>query len=111
MHIKHKEIIKAWLDGAKIEMMDGDGIWRIVENPHFREYGEYRAFKPEVPTPQWYFVNGTRPDWLNQDDYIEYYNSYGGPYRGTVNRLAFEKPSGLSAGYPNKILFIRLLKD
>lgn len=109
MHIKHKELIQAWLDGAKIEMMDADGIWRILENPNFREYGEYRVYKPDVPIPEWYFVDGTRPEWLNDYATILCSNSDGrliGPV--CARNVAFTR---ITDGVTRKILFIRIVED
>ena len=111
MHIKHKEIIKAWLDGAKIQYWFPPGkIWiDCHDKPLFLENDEYRVKPTEVPTPQWHFVDGVCPDWLNREDYIEYFNTSGGPYKGYTQDLRFTLVNW--HGVINKILFIRILKD
>ncbi len=43
---KHAEIIKAWADGAEIEIYD-DGTWKKAWNPNWYEACVYRI-KPEL---------------------------------------------------------------
>jgi len=45
---KHAELIKAWADGAEIEVMTDDRSWRLMLSPRW-ESKEYRI-KPE-PKP------------------------------------------------------------
>ena len=47
---KHAELIKAWADGAKIQLWWADG-WVDSENPNWG--GEIYRIKPE-PKPDWY---------------------------------------------------------
>jgi len=46
---KHAELIKAWADGAEIEVKDSNGIWDKVHTPTWGIPSEYRI-KPE-PKP------------------------------------------------------------
>lgn len=43
---KHAEIIKAWADGADIEVRIPEGSWALAELPSWHEHYEYRI-KPE----------------------------------------------------------------
>jgi hypothetical protein len=43
---KHAEVIKAWADGAEIEIK-GDSVWYSIKPPTFLEHCEYRI-KPET---------------------------------------------------------------
>src|SRR5690606_5521425 len=43
---KHAELIKAWADGAEIQIKLSDGIWKDIEYPNWGTYVEYRV-KPE----------------------------------------------------------------
>lgn len=47
---KHAEIIKAWADGAEIEIKSYEGDWLTVYHPSFNGNREYRI-KPQL-TPQ-----------------------------------------------------------
>jgi hypothetical protein len=62
-HKWHKEI-KAWADGAEIEVFDiRTGEWAVEPNPHFYENVyqlEYRI-KPQPKEPQYLYV------WLDKD--------------------------------------------
>lgn len=45
---KHAELIKAWADGAEIELMKIDGTWANADVPTWSEWCAYRI-KPEPP--------------------------------------------------------------
>lgn len=48
MKHKHAELIKAWADGAEIEMKNWQGEWvKAWDNPQWKEDAEYRI-KPEL---------------------------------------------------------------
>lgn len=49
---KHAELIKAWADGAEIQVLVRDGEWVKTPYPEWNEDTEYRI-KPE-PKPNWY---------------------------------------------------------
>ena len=52
MKHKHSELIKAWADGAEIEVFSkSSDRWKLTEVPMWDAYYEYRI-KPE-PRPQW----------------------------------------------------------
>ena len=56
---KHAELIKAWADGAKIEMKWSEHTWNAQEYPQWYPENEYRI-KPE-PKPdvvEKYFFSG-----------------------------------------------------
>jgi len=44
----HAELIKAWAEGAKIQVLGGYGKWVSVPNPRWREDSQYRV---EVTLP------------------------------------------------------------
>jgi hypothetical protein len=46
----HAELIKAWADGAKIEVfdLDGDGTWTTADAPRWRKDREYRIAQPNT---------------------------------------------------------------
>jgi len=52
-HKWHKEI-KAWADGAEIEVIE-EGIWKRVFRPLWTEFEEYRI-KPQPKEPQYLYV-------------------------------------------------------
>ena len=57
---KHAELIKAWADGAEIQVKNDDGVWRDAE-PLWCDYKEYRI-KPAEKVVRWLWVwlqNGT----------------------------------------------------
>jgi hypothetical protein len=43
---KHAELIKAWADGAEIELKMGNEEWHSISRPHFMGAAVYRI-KPE----------------------------------------------------------------
>lgn len=44
---KHAEVIKAWADGAEVEIQhEDDGTWGLVTNPAFQSRGQYRVYDP-----------------------------------------------------------------
>ena len=45
---KHAELIKAWADGAEIEMKVSEWHWVYIHKPHWDDDVEYRI-KPEKP--------------------------------------------------------------
>jgi hypothetical protein len=46
---KHAELIKAWADGAEIEMLCSDGTWVANSFPAWNEGVNYRVKPPEFP--------------------------------------------------------------
>lgn len=43
-YFKHKEVIEAWLQGADVEVLDGDdGVWYHVPSPQFVADWQYRS--------------------------------------------------------------------
>jgi hypothetical protein len=52
---KHAELIKAWADGAEIQIKYNDGWcdWCIGSSPHWLDDEEYRI-KPQEPKPNFY---------------------------------------------------------
>jgi hypothetical protein len=45
---KHSELIKAWANGAKIQLLGLDQVWVDMEDPSWRSGNTYRI-KPEEP--------------------------------------------------------------
>lgn len=44
---KQAEVIKAWADGAQVELQNKSGTWSIVERPYFdAKYRAYRVYDP-----------------------------------------------------------------
>ena len=61
MKHKHCELIKAWADGAEIQVLYKTGEWVTEKCPGFVEYNEYRI-KPEEKKPVvrwlWAYTDG-----------------------------------------------------
>lgn len=54
---KHRDVARAWVDGADIEMsvsMDAQE-WAVVDHPRFSECCEYRV-KPKAKIKKWRWV-------------------------------------------------------
>ena len=49
---KHAELIKAWADGAEIEVLCGKDYWEVRQHPTWNQKVQYRI-KPE-PKPDFY---------------------------------------------------------
>jgi hypothetical protein len=56
-HKWHKEI-KAWADGAEIEVLSNNDTWGVQKNPTFAKECEYRI-KPQPKEPHylWVYIN------------------------------------------------------
>ena len=56
-HKWHKEI-KAWADGAEIEVKQEQGGWIGIDNPGWYDYEEYEyRIKPQPKEPQYLYVS------------------------------------------------------
>ncbi len=58
---KHSEIIKAWADGAEIEIKFYDG-WRNCPSPEWFTGDEYRIKpepKPDIVVSRWVYSDGS----------------------------------------------------
>ena len=53
-HKWHKEI-KAWADGAEIEVLDTDGVYRVVNKPNWEPNIDFRI-KPQPKEPKYLYV-------------------------------------------------------
>ena len=53
-HKWHKEI-KAWADGAEIEVLDTDGVYRVVHKPNWGVSGAEFRIKPQPKEPQYLY--------------------------------------------------------
>lgn len=51
---KHAKLIKAWADGAEIELLHG-GVWVRLDHPLWNENAQYRR-KPESVVQRWLFT-------------------------------------------------------
>jgi hypothetical protein len=49
---KHAELIKAWADGAEIQVLAGDNTWVDTGSPQWLDYNEYRI----KPVPKADFI-------------------------------------------------------
>lgn len=61
---KHAELIKAWADGATIEIFTGDGCWMEVPHPSWMRDMEYRIKReprPDVVDYEYLFWNMAIP--------------------------------------------------
>ncbi len=68
---KHAEAIKAWADGATIEIFTADGCWMEVPHPSWMRYMEYRVKrepKPDVVEETLLFLNQCIPSTADVDD-------------------------------------------
>lgn len=55
---KHAELIKAWADGAEIEVLCGKDYWEVRQHPNWHPDDEFRI-KPEPkpePEKQWMYI-------------------------------------------------------
>ena len=69
---KHAELIKAWADGAEIELKIGNGEWRLISRPHFMEAAVYRI-KPE-PKPDFFryvFAGDNSAGYFHKNKWLE----------------------------------------
>ena len=62
MKHKHAELIKAWADGAQIQVKACNLVWEDRENPYWATDREYRI-KPEQPVVRWQWVYPTMKGW------------------------------------------------
>ena len=63
---KHAELIKAWADGAEIQVKNDDGVWRDAD-PFWCDYKEYRIKPSEIR------ARNHNPDTtkMTKPDYVE----------------------------------------
>lgn len=61
---KHAELIKAWADGAEIEVKNEDGTWELT-NPIWHPNNIYRI-KPEEKKPvvRWLWMTQRQEGWM-----------------------------------------------
>jgi hypothetical protein len=59
---KHAALIKAWADGAKIQILNNDGQWKDVTDPAWLDYMIYRI-KPKTIKYRLYIYR--RSDWIS----------------------------------------------
>lgn len=59
--------IKAWADGAEIEVKNFDGNWEQMKNPWWLDDSEYRI-KPQPKEPQYLYV-------CNSPDGFKFHNT------------------------------------
>ncbi len=85
---KHAELIKAWADGAEIEMFDG-ASWLRRENPMWSEAIVYRI-KPEPKPDVVRYMAISAP----KTDYVETFVPSLCPSRATNLRLIFDGETG-----------------
>jgi hypothetical protein len=62
MKHKHAELIKAWADGAQIQVKACNLVWEDREHPYWARDREYRI-KPEQPVVRWLWVYPTMKGW------------------------------------------------
>jgi len=68
---KHSELIKAWADGAEIEIHEQLDRWRTIANPAWNTFEQYRV-KPEVVAPIYYYQweRLMSQDWISCTNYV-----------------------------------------
>ena len=72
---KHAEVIKAWADGAQIELRSGDGCpWAVISDPSWAQQLEYRIAPPQ-------------PKSYGQVLYEAYIGNNGSDWRGLTSSL------------------------
>ena len=62
MKHKHAELIKAWADGAQIQVKACNLVWEDREHPYWARDREYRI-KPEQPVVRWLWAKQVLGDW------------------------------------------------
>ena len=50
---KHADLIKAWADGAKVEVLDDGGLWQTDHFPRFFPEWKYRIKPEDVVLSGW----------------------------------------------------------
>lgn len=85
---KHAELIKAWADGAEVEMWDGES-WLPRESPYWNEAIVYRI-KPEPKPDVVRYMAISAP----KTDYVETFVPSLCPSRATNLRLIFDGETG-----------------
>jgi hypothetical protein len=64
MKHKHAELIKAWADGAQIQVFYNDIMtWGGVDNPDWHESLSYRI-KPKQPVVRWLWAKLVLGEWM-----------------------------------------------
>jgi hypothetical protein len=65
MKHKHAELIKAWADGAQIQVKACNVVWEDRENPYWATDREYRI-KPEEKQPivRWLWAKLVLGEWM-----------------------------------------------
>jgi hypothetical protein len=60
---KHAELIKAWADGAEIQVrISSSSEWQDSENPYWTKHYEYRIKpepKPDIVVSRWVYRDGS----------------------------------------------------
>ena len=70
MKHKHAELIKAWADGAEIQVFYNDIMtWGGVDKPDWHESLSYRI-KPKPPVVRWLWASKIGRDWRCLDTFL-----------------------------------------
>jgi hypothetical protein len=64
MKHKHAELIKAWADGAQIQVKDCNLVWDDREDPGWHPNREYRI-KPKQPVVRWLWAKLVKGELVN----------------------------------------------
>ena len=68
MKHKHAELIKAWADGAQIQVKACNLVWDDRENPLWCTTREYRI-KPEQPVVRWLWAYKNLSGWVSTTNF------------------------------------------
>lgn len=77
---KHAEVIKAWADGHKIQLMTPQGVWCDIEDtvqPSWLEFCEYRV-KPKSDSYSYVGLNShnTGAQWVSPTKIASQFNNH-----------------------------------
>lgn len=97
---KHAEMIKAWADGATIEIFTADGCWMEVPHPSWMRDMEYRVKReprPDIVEESLLFLNQCISPNANLDDPSwDRWLKNGDAYRVVAKfRLTYDGETGL----------------
>lgn len=99
---KHAEVIKAWADGATIQLKRSIGDWVDVPEPEWVEHLEYRVAAREFEAGKWYPVIDN-----DGDHTVRLFNGkefllYGGAPKGDSPKECHWIGDALIASFPDE---------
>ena len=66
---KHAEVIKAWADGAQLQLKCSNGVWEDTNGPNWIAGFEFRI-KPAEKVVRWLWVFKHSNEWYTHNRYL-----------------------------------------